>query len=628
MAARGERSCIIRVTLQLLFLALLTSVGHCSFLHTNTSGTGWEAWGLLVTHAPSAPSFTPGASLSSRRPHCAFLLERLAPQLKLFRRAAVRSTARPAATDNAAAAGAAAPASVTRVATPPAVAETEPLSLLERVQLHQDVGAAEQLLRQWEEQRDVLLLTSWNDWAAAVGVSVEQLQQVVLLVLTASAPATPTKQRRSRRMHAVSADISAAEKGGGDPPTKPISCAGGVLSAAAYDLLLSLLHAEAALLLKGPQSSRLLSLRRPPSVQEWAAVAAADAAAADAAAVAAHAVHDGSDFSKTFSASAKEVDTSQLAANVEVGCDLNATEKQQRAALYKQLSALHALMSWQQQQLSATATAAVRKFRGAAASRQEQRAAAAEGGGDAESAAAAAAAAAGGSSQDGLLLMALQHAREGLKKHALDALEALRLNSSAAAARSTEKDSPNTTSSQTNSSSSSSSSSSDSSSSSSSDSSSSSISSSSKGSSPAAPSWITYWGWLQQGMTRWGRMQRVPYEIPTGWWAAAAALRREEQQQRMRLAAEEIWKFAAANLKPEQLHALQQAAESPYSPELQTREPLLQSAVQRLRQAELKRLMQQLPKDRRAAAETDPTMQRQLLAEQSHLVRLVRDACS
>ncbi|KAL8445019.1 hypothetical protein Emag_005253 [Eimeria magna] len=673
MAAIAQRF-HIGATLQLLILAILPSFQHC-ILCTITSGTDWDASRLLVRQAASSSSCSESKTL-----HCAFLLKGLVPHLKPLNLKTFRPTARHAATS-----GAAAPAAVTTIATQSPAFEAKPLSLLERVQLHQDAEAAEQLLRQWEEQRDALLLTSWNSWAAAVGVSVEQLQQVVLLVYAASATTTTKKQRRNQRKHAVFGDVASAGGGGGHVPSKLISCAGGVLSASAYELLLSLLHPEAALLLKGPQSSKLLGLRRPPSVQEWAAVAAVDTTAADAALLAARAVRHAADFSRTASSSTRELGTSHLAANVDMEGDLKATEKQQRAALFEQLSALHAFMSWQQQQLATTASAAVRKFRGIGASLQERRAAAAEGG-DADSAAAA-----GNSNQDGLLLMALQHAREGLKKYALDTLEKLHLNSSVAA-RPTEKDSLTTTNSEA------------------------SISSSdSKGSAAAAPLWITYWGWLQQGMSRWSRMQRVPYEIPAGWWAAAAALRRlrhqqetdelqcqedqldffgplieeektqqicsslsispqrlravqlatkkpmstevklmghkpdkgerrdrvgelleadesaweqEEQQQRMRTAAEEIWQFAAANLEPEQLQALQEAAENPLATELQKREPLLQSAVRRLREAELKRLMQQLPAERRAAAASDPAMQRQLLAEQAYIVRLLHDACS
>ncbi|KAL8438219.1 hypothetical protein ACSSS7_000356 [Eimeria intestinalis] len=722
MAARTERY-HRPVTLQLLILAILASIGHC-ILRTHMSGADWEALPLPVERAAS-PTFHTTCSESRTLPW-AFLLMQSAAHFRPSNRAPVRSTAGHAARDDAAA-----PAAVTRGATQLTVAKAKPLSLLERVQLHQDVGAAEQLLRLWEEQRDALLLTSWDNWAAAVGVSVQQLQQVVLLVHSAPVTSITTKQRH-RRKRAVAEDAPAIEGRGAHVLGNLISCAGGVLSATAYKLLQSLLPAEGALLLKGPQCWELLGLCRPPSVQEWAAAAAADATAADAAASAAHALGDAPDFAKAASTSAKELDNSQLAANADTGCDLNATEKQQRAALFKQLTALHALMSWQQQQLTPTATAAVRKFRGVGASRQEQRLAAAEG----EDADSAAAAAAGTCSQDGLMLMALQHAREGLKKRALDSLEVLHLSSSVLA-RPTVKDGASLDNSEASSSS----------------------SCDRKGDAAAAPSWITYWGWLQQGMTRWSRMQRVPYDIPAGWWAAAAALRRvrhqqdtdellhqedqldfqgpltqeektqqecsslsvspqrlravqlgtrkpisteaelmghkadrgtlhgicifhrscssrsrtcfvsnrqpagnaiacfeglacvscekqirimpgvslaicsaawvqEEQQQRMLAAADEIWQFAAANLKPEQLQALQEAAESPLSAGLQTREPLLQSAVRRLREAELKRLMQQLPAERRAAAATDLALQRQLLAEQSHLVRLVRDACS
>ena len=105
---------------------------------------------------------------------------------------------------------------------------------------------------------------------------------------------------------------------------------------------------------------------------------------------------------------------------------------------------------------------------------------------------------------------------------------------------------------------------------------------------------------------------------------------REQGQQQMQLqaAAEEVWRFAAANLEPEQLQMLQQAANSPFASELHQRDPLLRQAVQQLRDAELKRLMQQLPEKQRVAAAGDPDMQRRLLVEQSHMLRLVRDACS
>ncbi|KAL8439785.1 hypothetical protein Efla_006699 [Eimeria flavescens] len=646
-----------------------------------------------------------------------------------------------------------------RAAATPAAAEKEaegsaekPLSLLERVQQQQDAAAAEQLLRQWEAQRDALLLTSWSEWAAAVGVSVQQLQQVVLLVHSRST-SPPAKERRSRQKPAgpkpdsasrasdpASAAAAATRETAGNRSGSAISCAGGVLSAGAYELLVSLVHAEAALLLKGPQSSSLLHLQRPPSVQEWAAGAAADTAAAAAAARAVAAVQH-SQLAAAKPTAAEAAAAKSVGAFSHEAVRLQAAGCTQRAALFEQLRALHLLLSWQQQQLAAAAAGVVRKFQKTAAGRQEQRLAAAEGAdaGTARAAAAAAAAAAtAGLSEDDLLLVALQQAREGLKRHAIDSLQTLHLAGAAEAADRPGSSSGSSrdahegnSSSKTISSHSKSSSDADEGNSGSQTTTASISNSSSSRSrrqpSAAAPAWVTYWSWLQQGMTRWSRMQRVPFDIPEGWWATAAAVRRvrqqqqldellleqqqqqqegedgqafepltleektlkecsalsispqrlravqmvtkkpisteaessssiasvaeasgerkdrvgelleadesakqrEEQHQRMHAAAQEIWQFAAAHLEPEQLHALQAAAESPFSAaQLQPREPLLQTAVQRLREAELQRLLLQLPEDQRAAAAADSETRQQLLGERSHLLQVVRDACA
>ena len=405
----------------------------------------------------------------------------------------------------------------TAPATAPAL-EDSSLSLLDRVQIHQDAAAAELLLRQWEQQRDALLLTSWDSWAAAVGVSVQQLQQVVLLVHNAASSA---KQHHRRRRPAAAATARASQAStrlesdaavrnnaaagvAGEDRSKSssetVSCAGGVLSGAAYELLLQLLHAEAALQLKGPQSSRLLGLHRPPSVKEWASGAAADAVATDAARSTAAALKASAGGAGAADAAAEL--RAETAPCLHIRHDLTAEERQQRAALHSQLGALHLLISWQQQQLAATAATVVRRFRGVAAARQEQWLAAADLP-DAATAATAATAAGVPRAED-LLLVALKHAREGLKKHALDNLHLRHLAavSGAVPASAVAQHEGNADG-----------------------------GGDSRRGTSTVPSWVVYWGWMQQGMVRWSRLQRVPYDIPLSWWTTAAALRRLRHQQ-------------------------------------------------------------------------------------------------
>ncbi|CDJ66581.1 hypothetical protein ENH_00022320, partial [Eimeria necatrix] len=105
----------------------------------------------------------------------------------------------------------------------------------------------------------------------------------------------------------------------------------------------------------------------------------------------------------------------------------------------------------------------------------------------------------------------------------------------------------------------------------------------------------------------------------------------QQQQQQLGAAAAAVWRFAAANLEPQQLQALKEAANSPtgFSPKGQQANLLLQQAVQRLRQAELQRVLQQQPAAAAAAAAAaDPAKQQQLLEEHSPLLRLVTDACA
>ena len=101
----------------------------------------------------------------------------------------------------------------------------------------------------------------------------------------------------------------------------------------------------------------------------------------------------------------------------------------------------------------------------------------------------------------------------------------------------------------------------------------------------------------------------------------------QQQQREMLEATTEAWNFAAANLEPQQLEALQQAACNPVA-DLQQNNSLVQQAVKRLREAELNQLMQQLPEAQRAAVSVDPKLQQQLLLEQGYLLHLVQSAFS
>lgn len=106
----------------------------------------------------------------------------------------------------------------------------------------------------------------------------------------------------------------------------------------------------------------------------------------------------------------------------------------------------------------------------------------------------------------------------------------------------------------------------------------------------------------------------------------------EQQQQHIAAAADEVWRFAADHLTPEQLQALKHAAENTDSlnaHEQLQRNTLLQQAVQRLREAELKRVQQHQPGEESAATEVDPEQKQQMLLEHSPLLHLVRQAyCS
>ncbi|OEH74098.1 hypothetical protein cyc_00020 [Cyclospora cayetanensis] len=247
-----------------------------------------------------------------------------------------------------------------------AASEEPCMLLLDRVFRYQDVEAAAQLLRHWEQQRDTLLLTSWESWAAAVKVSVQQLQQVVLLVHGAAPPAKEQRCTQQKpdaadirvKQSASHSDAAPSDTEGNKMTTGSYSCAGGVLSAAAYEVLLQLVRCEAALVLKGPQSPDLLHLHRPPSVKEWAAAAAADTEAQAAAKVAV-AISRSPDQRNTGISLAAPSEQNILGENASLDIrawrDLTATERQPRAALQEQLRALHSLVSWQQQHLAASA---------------------------------------------------------------------------------------------------------------------------------------------------------------------------------------------------------------------------------------------------------------------------------
>lgn len=102
----------------------------------------------------------------------------------------------------------------------------------------------------------------------------------------------------------------------------------------------------------------------------------------------------------------------------------------------------------------------------------------------------------------------------------------------------------------------------------------------------------------------------------------------QQQQEQLHAAAAELWQFAAAHLSPQQVQLLQQAAVSPRAGELLQRDTELLAAVQQLRDAEMQRLLLQLPEKQRKEAAADKDLQQRLLAEHSHLLRIVRDACA
>ncbi|CDJ60725.1 hypothetical protein, conserved [Eimeria maxima] len=593
------------------------------------------------------------------------------------------------------AAGTAAAASPNAATPPPAA--TAAAAAADAIIANKDVQAASLLLHRWEQQRDQLLVTSWDAWAAAVGVSVQQLQQIVLLAHVREPSSQQHKERKKRQSAAADAGASppAAVADGESQSSSgsssrssskydTITCPSGVLSADAYELLLQLLRAEGALLQKGPQGADLLRLQRPPTVGEWAAAAAADAQAAEAAAVA-EAVTSGSadaDLGNVpAAAAATEVITAATPSGnelVHARPDLSAAEVQQREVLHKQLSALHSLVSWQQRQLAAAAGPVVRRFHNTSSARQEMRVAAVDGAAAATAATASTAATEG----DALLLVAMKSARECLKKYATDAMHSRYLAASAppaadpAALTVAAEPSAAIDQDETSNSSNDSSNGESSSSGSKRGRKKSSSDSSSNSSSIVAPHWGLYWQWMQQGMVQWNRQQRVSFELPASWFTAAAAARavqhqqeqeelqqqqegvitapgmdrekptkvgdllesdetqrdEEQQQQHIAAAADEVWRFAADHLTPEQLQALKHAAENTDSlnaHEQLQRNTLLQQAVQRLREAELKRVQQHQPGEESAATEVDPEQKQQMLLEHSPLLHLVRQAyCS
>lgn len=446
-------------------------------------------------------------------------------------------------------------------------------TLLKRVKLHRDTHAAAVLLGRWETVRDTMLLSSWADWASAVGVSVQLLQQVVI--------AAHGNRGRVRKQHTKESGekcvlISGASKTVTQHPSplcasKPsqatrvnesprdeeadgttvVVADKGILTPAAYRRLQILMAAEAALLHLGSQGSTLKKLNRPPSVREWAAVSAAETYARAK--------------GVTWRTESDELRTQIYCHTTKDATSVPPLEEETRTRelLQQQLNQLHLLLSFQQRSLQSSAKVLAFRFHTAAFQRLRLRQAKAGRLPTRTSAAKATKRHLNGtqvSSEEELMLAALQHARLCLRSHVLARLRAKQtVANSATPAQEAQCAAQERVEN---------------------------CQGEGIGSSvcmPPLPSF--YWLWMQQGMTALERTRRAAVDVPSSWWSAAAAVRRAEQEQRRYDGAEvgpcgELEKAElrarlcqALKMTPKQLSAIKRATSRPFLLEAEIRGP-------------------------------------------------------